>query len=82
MIRKYYDGQATNGGGEPLFDASRINAQIKSIQDVENESFNAGIDAAIAICDEARDLEATSKHEELFLDAIIQRLTQLKKQAK
>lgn len=44
-----------------------------------DRAFNEGIDKAIDIVDEARDLEAVTKNEELFLDAIVQRLNQLKK---
>lgn len=51
----------------------------KTYTQMLDKIYNEGVDACIEVCREARDLEAVTPNEELFLDAIIQRIEQLKK---
>lgn len=76
MIRKYYDIYLCGSGGD-----TQEKDKEQTLPQYLDESFNAGIDAAIKIAEEERDyFGPVSESVKKCINRVIIQLTQLKKQ--
>lgn len=76
MIRKYYDGQATNGGGDPQEKGKPVPEILESLW---NSGFNQGLSNAIEVLNFYK---GVTDEIDAAIDKIIPALEQFKKQTK